>query len=98
MREFFESLPGRLDPEATRGQRAAYRFDVEGAGTWVVRIDDGRVDVGEGAGEGDVTIAAPEDVFLRLVNGEQNPVTAYMTGKVKVSGDTSLALKLRDLF
>jgi putative sterol carrier protein len=98
VREFFESLPGRLDPEATRGQRATYRFEVDGAGNWIVAVDDGSVDVREGDGEADVTIAASEKTFLGLVRGEQSPVTAFMTGKVKVSGDMSLAMRLRDLF
>ena len=31
-------------------------------------------------------------------SGEQNPVTAYMTGKLKIRGDTAAALKLQKLF
>jgi putative sterol carrier protein len=32
------------------------------------------------------------------VSGEQNPTAAYMTGKLKVKGDMSAALKLQKLF
>ena len=35
---------------------------------------------------------------LRIVDGKQNPLTAYMTGKLKVHGDVSAALKLKHLF
>jgi putative sterol carrier protein len=33
-----------------------------------------------------------------MLRGEQNPMTAYMLGKIKVEGDTALALKLQKLF
>ena len=36
--------------------------------------------------------------WVRIVNGEQNPTTAYMTGKLKISGDMGAALKLQKLF
>jgi putative sterol carrier protein len=98
VREFFESIPGRLNPDAIRGQHAVYRFDVEGAGTWIVAVVDGSVSVREGEEDADVVISASEDTFLKLVRREQSPITAFMTGKVKVSGDTSLAMRLRDLF
>ena len=35
-----------------------------------------------------------EDVFLQIFNRELAPATAFMTGKVKVSGDLSKALTL----
>jgi putative sterol carrier protein len=46
----------------------------------------------------DCVIRADEHTFLRIVNGKQSPMGAYMTGKVKVEGDLGLALRLRDLF
>ena len=98
VREFFESVPARIDPERMRGQHAVYRFDVDGAGTWIVAVDDGSIAVREGNEDADLVVRATEETFLRLVRGEQNPLTAYMTGKVRVEGDTALALRLRDLF
>ena len=37
-------------------------------------------------------------VLLAVVKGEQNPTTAYMTGKLKIKGDMGAALKLQKLF
>jgi putative sterol carrier protein len=56
------------------------------------------VDVSEGAGEADCTISTSAEVFERLVRREQNPTTAYMTGKLKVKGDMGAAMKLQKLF
>jgi putative sterol carrier protein len=32
-----------------------------------------------------------------VVRNEQNPMGAFMTGKIRVDGDMGLALRLRDL-
>jgi putative sterol carrier protein len=34
---------------------------------------------------------------MKLVRGEGSPTTMFVTGKLKVKGDMSLALKLREL-
>ena len=36
--------------------------------------------------------------FEKIVAGEQNPTTAYMTGKLKIKGDMGAAMKLQKLF
>ncbi len=97
-REFFESLETRVDRSKTAGLTASYLFDIDGAGQWKVDIDDGKVAVTEGGGDADCTISASEQTFERIVAGEQNPTTAYMTGKLKVKGDMGQAMKLQKLF
>ena len=99
-RQFFDDLAARTaeGSERTRGLTASYRFDVDGAGSWMVKVDDGAVTVTEGDGAADCVIAAPEDLFLRIVRGEQNPMGAFLMGKIRVEGDASLAMRLRDLF
>jgi putative sterol carrier protein len=97
-REFFESLESRVDSSRTAGMNNSYVFEVEGAGTWKVDVTDGEVTVTEGGGDADATIRASEETFEAIANGEQNPTTAYMTGKLKVEGDMGAALKLQKLF
>lgn len=98
VKEFFEQLPSRVDAEKTAGMRNSYVFDIGGAGQWTVRVADGAVTVVEGAEDADCTISASEDVFAKIASGEQNPTTAYMTGKLKIAGDMGAALKLQKLF
>ena len=75
-----------------------YLFDIEGAGQWLVAVADGTINVTEGGGEADTTIAASEETMMAVVRGEQNPTTAYMTGKLKIKGDMGAAMKLQKLF
>lgn len=98
VQEFFDALPERVDTAKTAGMNNTYVFDVEGAGTWTVKVVDGAVEVSEGAGDADCTITASEETFAKIVAGESNATSAYMTGKLKIAGDMGAALKLQKLF
>jgi putative sterol carrier protein len=97
-REFFETLESRVDPQKTAGVNNSYVFDIEGVGKWKVDVRDGSVNVTEGGEDGDVTITTSEETFDKIVSGEQNATSAYMTGKLKVKGDMGAAMKLQKLF
>ena len=99
VQEFFDTLPERVDPAKTAGMNNTYVFDVADAGTWTVKVVDGAVEVSEGAAEdADCTITASEETFAKIVAGESNATSAYMTGKLKIAGDMGAALKLQKLF
>jgi putative sterol carrier protein len=98
VREFFAGLESRVDPGRTAGMTNSYVFDVEGVGQWTVRVADDAVSVTEGAEDADVTITGDAETFERIVKGEQNATTAYMTGKIKIKGDMGAALKLQKIF
>jgi putative sterol carrier protein len=63
-----------------------------------VDVDDGNVKVTEDDGDADCTITTSEETFRRIASREQNPTAAYMSGKLKVSGDMGQAMKLQKLF
>jgi putative sterol carrier protein len=98
VQEFFETLPSRADTSKTEGMSNSYGFDIEGAGQWTVKVEEGSVSVAEGVEETDVTISASQEVFEKIIAGEQNPTSAYMTGKIKLKGDMGAAMKLQKLF
>jgi putative sterol carrier protein len=98
VREFFAGLATRVDPAKTAGMTNSYLFDVDGAGTWTVRVTNGAVSVREGPEDADVTITGDAETFDRISKRELNATTAYMTGKIKVKGDMGAALKLQKLF
>jgi putative sterol carrier protein len=98
VKEFFETLPERVDPAKTAGMSNSYVFDVKDVGQWTVKVADGAVSVSEGAEDADCTISASEEVLTKIVSGDQNATTAYMTGKLKIKGDMGAALKLQKLF
>ncbi len=47
--------------------------------------------------EADCMISTTMDTFIGLKNGDINPMMAMMTGKIKIKGDMSIAMKLQSL-
>ena len=66
------------------------KFDIEGEGTIVIDGDGARAS----DDDADVTLSADAETFKAILDGEQNPMSAFMTGKLSVDGDMGLAMKL----
>lgn len=92
-----EELVTEIRARATKaalGTRLKFDF-----GTRKLLIDgsSGQNIITEEDGEADCTIhVAPEDLKAILA-GELNPMSAFMSGKIKVKGDMSAAMKLQSL-
>lgn len=69
------------------------KFDCGDAG--VVTIADGQVSLADR--DTDCTLKLSLDNLAKLVTGNLNPMTAVMMGKLKVSGNPAIALKLKEL-
>lgn len=48
--------------------------------------------------EADCTIKLSKDNFEKMVTGKLSPMTAFMTGKLKVEGSMGVAMKLTSIF
>jgi putative sterol carrier protein len=97
-REFFAELAEKAEPSRLEGVDSSYLFDVTGEGRWLVEVRDQKVTVTQNpAGEGDVTFTLSGETFDRLLSRQQNPMIAYMTGKLKISGDLNTAMELQKL-
>ena len=66
------------------------KFDIEGEGT-VMMDENGARAADE---EADVTLTADSDTFKSIFEGDMNPTSAFMTGKLAVDGDMGMAMKL----
>ena len=99
VKDVFESLiPGRLEkkPELAGQINAKYKFAVAGdnGGTWVVDLTTEGGTVTAGDGEADCNIDIEAEDLMAIISGELNGQMAFMTGKLKVTGDMMLAMKL----
>lgn len=98
-KEFFDDLEAQAEPDKIKNVNHSYLFEIAGEGSWRVDVRDGSLKVQEGPDqEADVTISTSSSVFDAIASGEQNPMKAYMSGKLKISGDLSAALQLQKLF
>lgn len=46
----------------------------------------------------DCTVTVSPKNFQKLIKGDLNPMMAVMMGKLKIDGDMSVAMKLKDMF
>jgi len=101
VKEYFEMMPSQFNAEAAAGMTATYQFDVtgDGGGKWFAKIENGELAAGEGEAEDpNITITVSDSDWLDIVSGKLDGQMAFMTGKLKIKGDMSLAMKLKSLF
>src|SRR5579884_1042780 len=87
--------------EALRSRTAGIRLSVQqvvrdGAEEhcYVVRVDDGSVTVEPGRDVGaDVTVTEDLETAAALSRGDLTPQVAFMTGRVRVSGDMATLMR-----
>jgi putative sterol carrier protein len=99
--EFMARMGSAIIPAKAAGIDAAIQFKLTGAqpSDWVVTIKDGKCTVGQGlAPAPKLTISADSANFVKIFSGQTDPMQAFMQGKLKVTGDMSLAMKLMGLF
>jgi putative sterol carrier protein len=70
--------------------------DGDGDARYWISIADGRIDLGVGdVDAADATITQSYASAAALARGELSPVTAFMTGKLKIAGNMGMILGLQ---
>ncbi|MDZ4769110.1 MAG: SCP2 sterol-binding domain-containing protein [Chloroflexota bacterium] len=93
----FPEMAQRFDPGKAEGVNAVIQFELSGdnGGSYWLKIADGTLQTGEGASENPkMTLRSTGDDFASMMSGSLNPMQAFMMGKIKIQGDTGLAMKL----
>lgn len=68
----------------------------DGERRYWIRINDGSIDMGQGEIEApDATITQDYETAVALAKSELNPVTAFMSGKLRISGNMMLLMQLQ---
>ena len=90
----------RIDPAKIEGVNAVILFNLsgDGGGKWTATMADGKVDVEEGeTASPTMTLSMAAQDLVALSNGELNAVAAFMQGRIKISGDMALAMRLQSI-
>ncbi len=93
----FPEMVQRFNPDKAENVNATIQFDLAGdnGGQYWLRIADGKAETGVGQSDSPrLTLKASADDFINMMSGSLNPMQAFMTGKIKIVGDTNLAMKL----
>ena len=101
VKELFDNMPSTFQKEAATGMNVVYQFDITGDGGAKYHADivDGELSVIEGQHESpSITITMTASDYIDLSTGKLNGQMAFMTGKIKIKGDLSLAMKMPKIF
>ena len=101
VKEVFSVMPEAFNTAAAQGLNAIFQLDItgEGGGTWNVVIENGACQINEGTHESpNVTLTMSAETWLGIVNRELNGMEAFLSGKLKASGDIMLAQHIEQLF
>lgn len=101
LEQAFEMMAARFNPSAAAGMNSVFQFELSGddGGKYWIKIADQEMEAHEGEHESPtLTITATSENYLKLVNGELAPMTAFMQGKLRVKGNMGEAMKLQSIF
>ena len=99
--EVFDAMRGSFQSAKASGVHARYQWDLSGphGGQWWIEVNDGTYKMGKGTiDHPSVTFVAKDQDWVAICNDQLSGTWAYFTGRLKVSGDQSVARKLGEMF
>ena len=95
---FFERLAARGYEPLLHSVSGIVQWKIEGAGSWSIGIEKGSLTLIPHTTTFDSVMECSKDDFIRMVKGEQNPLTAFLQGRLKVKGNIGLAQVFQRIF
>ena len=99
--ETMKGLQEHFNPDAAAGLNKTIQFNISGdnANNWAIKIANQACELIPGGVEKpDLTVSLADKDWIAIVERKLDPMTAYMTGKLKTTGDMGLAMRIPTLF
>lgn len=97
----FSKIEGLISPELVSKTNAIYQFNVKGtqSSNWFLDLKNtpGKCGKGDAPTQPDTILTMDSKNFYDMFSGKIKPAAAFMTGKLKISGDLQKAMKLEKL-
>lgn len=90
MSDIIQKAVEQLNDKVGSGYDGSARFVIENEGTLVLDENGARA----ADEEADVTLLADADTFREILDGDLDPTSAFMSGRLKIEGDMGQAMKL----
>lgn len=90
---FFEQLATQSYFPRLRNISGTCRWDIEGVGSWTLSVKEGNLTITKNSSDApaDSVITCGKDDFIRMVQGQQHPMTTLLQGRITVTGSVGLA-------
>lgn len=102
LEEIWQEIDRRANerPDLLKDLEAKYSFQITGeeSGEYGLVFENSKATVMKGGiDDADCSMTMGIDVFKKLIQGNLNAASAFMTGRLKVKGNIALGLKLEQL-
>ncbi|MEJ2718378.1 MAG: SCP2 sterol-binding domain-containing protein, partial [Deltaproteobacteria bacterium] len=101
VKEVFEKMPTVFNPSSATGLNAIFQFHITGdeAGNWHVTVKESTCEITEGIHDNPtVSLTMADADWIAMCNGELDGMSAFMSGKLKATGDIMMAQRIPSLF
>ncbi|XP_021534487.1 hydroxysteroid dehydrogenase-like protein 2 isoform X2 [Neomonachus schauinslandi] len=99
--ETFRIVKDSLSDDVVKATQAIYQFELSGevGGTWFLDLKSKGENVGHGepSDQADVVMTMSTDDFIKMFSGKLKPTMAFTSGKLKIKGNMTLAIRLEKL-
>ncbi|XP_068190824.1 hydroxysteroid dehydrogenase-like protein 2 isoform X2 [Antennarius striatus] len=97
----FDAIRAVINEDIVKSTQGVFQFDLSGehAGVWFLDLKSGSGLAGQGQPESkaDVIMSMDSSDFSKMFAGKLKPTLAFMSGKLRIKGDMTLAIKLEKL-
>lgn len=100
-KQILEGMAANFLPDKAAGVNAVVQFHLtgEGGGDWVMNLADGKCTVAPGtAPTPRLALTSTMEDFSSIVTGALDGMAAFAQGKLKLTGDLGLSMKLMGYF
>ena len=99
--EAFDTMVTLFNPTAAGSMNKTLQWNITGeeAGVYALKIANGTCELIKGGVEKpDMTLTVVDQDWLAIAEGKLNAMNAFTSGKLKLTGDMMLAMKVQQLF
>jgi putative sterol carrier protein len=99
--QVFDGMRQSFRPNQAKGVHARYQWELSGpqGGQWWIDVNDGTYKMGKGKiPNPSVTFVATDKDWVAVSNHQLGGTWAYLSGRLKIRGDQSVARKLGEIF
>ncbi len=94
-----QKLPAKFNPETAQDLTAVYQFSLHDADNFYLSIANNECHSKTGNhSDPDITLILDESTLIRIIEGEQDGMSAFMKGQLRAEGNVMLATQLSKLF
>jgi len=101
IQDWLDRVPEHFVAARAAGVNGVIQLHLTGeqGGDWCITIQNQQVQVSEGISPNPrVSLRADSQDVLKILTGQMDGMRAFMQGKLRVTGDTSFAMKMTNLF